>query len=81
MGLKTRMMKARRHGQRAEDRSLKRQMRKLPSRDPMDPGFRRLFYCRYADLCRRRHKSAYADLWVMPMGLLESLPEGQSVAL
>ena len=49
MAVKTRMLKARRHGDRAEDRTLKRQMRKLPSRDLMDPGFRRLSYCRYAD--------------------------------
>src|SRR5271167_933461 len=32
-----------------EARTLKRQMRKLPSRDLMDPGYRRLSYCRYAD--------------------------------
>jgi Type II intron maturase len=49
MAVKTRMLKARRHGDRAEDRTLKRQMRKLPSRDLMDPGYRRLSYCRYAD--------------------------------
>ncbi len=46
---KIRLKKARRHGQRAEARNLKRQMRKLPSRDLMDPGYRRLSYCRYAD--------------------------------
>jgi group II intron reverse transcriptase/maturase len=49
MAIRTRMLKARRHGDRAEDRNLKRQMRKLPSYDPMDPGYRRLQYCRYAD--------------------------------
>ena len=38
MAVKTRMLKARRHGDRAEARTLKRQMRKLPSRDLMDPG-------------------------------------------
>ena len=34
---------------------------------------------RYADLCRARHKSAYADARVMPTGLLEGLPGGQVV--
>ena len=29
--------------------NLLRQMRPLPSGDPMDPGYRRLRYCRYAD--------------------------------
>jgi len=28
---------------------------------------------RYADLCRTRHKSAYAESRVMPTGLLEGL--------
>ncbi|HYX60645.1 MAG TPA: reverse transcriptase domain-containing protein [Streptosporangiaceae bacterium] len=40
---------ARRRGDRAQARDLLRQMRVLPSRDPMDPGYRRLFYIRYAD--------------------------------
>ena len=43
------LMRARRHGSRAEARRLTRLMRTLPSRDPMDPGYRRLRYCRYAD--------------------------------
>ena len=34
-------------GQQARD--LARQMRALPSGDPMDPGYRRLCYSRYAD--------------------------------
>jgi hypothetical protein len=55
-------------------------MRALPYGDPMDPGYRRLFYCRYADLCRPRHKSAYAEVRVMPTGLLEGLPGGRAVA-
>jgi group II intron reverse transcriptase/maturase len=38
-----------RRGDRAAARNLLRQLRALPSRDPMDPGYRRLFYCRYAD--------------------------------
>jgi hypothetical protein len=37
--------------------------------------------CRYADLCRARHKSAYAEVRVMPTGLLEGLPGGQVVVL
>ena len=40
---------ARRAGDRAGARELTRQMRSLPSKDPMDPGFRRLRYTRYAD--------------------------------
>lgn len=28
---------------------LRRQMKTMPSRDPADPGYRRLRYCRYAD--------------------------------
>jgi group II intron reverse transcriptase/maturase len=40
---------ARQRGDREQARELARQMRGLPSRDPMDPGFRRLRYIRYAD--------------------------------
>jgi group II intron reverse transcriptase/maturase len=40
---------ARRHGNRAAARDLLRKMRALPYGDPMDPGYRRLSYCRYAD--------------------------------
>jgi group II intron reverse transcriptase/maturase len=36
-------------GQREEARQLRRQSQQLPSRDPNDPGFRRLHYARYAD--------------------------------
>jgi retron-type reverse transcriptase len=38
-------------GQREEARQLRRQLQRLPSRDPHDPGFRRLRYVRYADDC------------------------------
>jgi group II intron reverse transcriptase/maturase len=48
-GLKRRKRKARERGDRAAVRELARQMRTLPSRDPMDPGYRRLAYTRYAD--------------------------------
>jgi hypothetical protein len=48
-GLAARLRTARRHGDRAGARDLLRQMRTLPYGDPMDPGYRRLFYCRYAD--------------------------------
>jgi hypothetical protein len=46
---------ARKQGNRALARKALRQMRALPYGDPMDPGYRRLFYCRYADdvLARR----------------------------
>jgi group II intron reverse transcriptase/maturase len=40
---------ARRNGDRAQVRSLYRQLHALPSQDPRDPGYRRLRYCRYAD--------------------------------
>jgi len=43
------LRRARRRGDRAEARHLTKQMRMLPSTDPMDPGYRRLRYVRYAD--------------------------------
>jgi len=49
MRARHRREKARRHGDRAAARDLLRQMRALPSVDPMDPGYRRLRYSRYAD--------------------------------
>jgi len=75
------MTAARRRGDRNTARELRHELRQIPSGDPQDPGYRRLRYSRYADLCRHRHKSAYADLWIMPTGLLEGLPGGQVVAL
>ena len=71
---------ARRRGDRAEARKLRRRLRSLPAGDPRDPGYRRLRYSRYADLCRGRHKSAYADSGIMPTGVLEGLPGGQAIA-
>jgi group II intron reverse transcriptase/maturase len=44
-----RRKRARRQGDRAQARELRRQLRALPSTDPMDPGYRRLRYIRYAD--------------------------------
>jgi group II intron reverse transcriptase/maturase len=41
--------RARKRRDRAAVRELGRQMRAIPNRDPMDPGFRRLRYSRYAD--------------------------------
>jgi group II intron reverse transcriptase/maturase len=41
--------RARRHGDRAAVRELRQQLRRLPSADPHDPGYRRLRYVRYAD--------------------------------
>src|SRR3954454_12488624 len=61
------LMRARRRGDRPAVRALRKQRRCLPSKDPNDPGFRRLRYVRYCTLCRRRHKSHYADLGIMPM--------------
>ena len=43
------LRRARRRGDRAEARRLTLEMRTLPSTDPMDPGYRRLKYIRYAD--------------------------------
>jgi group II intron reverse transcriptase/maturase len=47
--IKARLRQARKHGDWAEARELEKQMRSLPSSDPMDPGYRRLRYLRYAD--------------------------------
>jgi len=47
--IKARRNHARKHGNRAAARDLEKQMRTLPSTDPMDPGYRRLRYLRYAD--------------------------------
>ncbi|HYA53599.1 MAG TPA: hypothetical protein VEG33_20825, partial [Streptosporangiaceae bacterium] len=44
-----RLRRARKRGDRAEARDLLRQMRTLSRDDPMDPGYRRLKYTRYAD--------------------------------
>jgi group II intron reverse transcriptase/maturase len=49
MRIRSRRDTARRHGDRATARDLTRQMRTLPSVNPMDPGYRRLRYLRYAD--------------------------------
>ena len=47
--LARRRQDARRRGDRAGARELARQMRTVPYGDPMDPGYRRLKYIRYAD--------------------------------
>ena len=47
--IKARRGHARKHGDRAAARDLEKQMRTLPSSDPVDPGYRRLRYLRYAD--------------------------------
>ena len=41
--------RARKSGDRAAARELRKQRRGLPSKDPRDPGYRRLRYIRYAD--------------------------------
>jgi group II intron reverse transcriptase/maturase len=43
------LARARRRGDHATVRSLRKQLRSLPSQDPHDPGYRRLRYARYAD--------------------------------
>jgi hypothetical protein len=47
--VQSRMRRARMRGDRAAARDLQRQLRTLPRDDPMDPGYRRLKYLRYAD--------------------------------
>ena len=51
--------RARARGDHAKARKLRAQQRGLPSSDPDDPGYRRLRYVRYADLCRRRHNPEF----------------------
>jgi len=58
--------RARKRGDHAAARALRKQQRSLPTGDPCDPGYRRLRYVRYADLCGHPHKSAYAEFRVMP---------------
>jgi group II intron reverse transcriptase/maturase len=43
------LARARRRGDRPTVRALRQQRRSLPSKDPSDPGFRRLRYVRYCD--------------------------------
>jgi group II intron reverse transcriptase/maturase len=43
------LVRARRRGDRPTVRALRQQRRSLPSKDPGDPGFRRLRYVRYCD--------------------------------
>ena len=45
----SRLRRARQCGDRAAARDLEKQLRTLPRDDPMDPGYRRLKYIRYAD--------------------------------
>ena len=65
--------RARTAGDPAAVRLLRRKQRSLPAGDPRDPRYRRLRYVRYADLCRARHKSAYAEARVMPTRLPDAL--------
>jgi group II intron reverse transcriptase/maturase len=47
--LKARLADARNRGDHATAHGLRKQLRRLPSVDPSDPGYRRLRYVRYAD--------------------------------
>ena len=58
----------RRKGDRGKVAALCKLRQVIPSVDVHDPDYRRLRYIRYADLCRARHKSTYADSRVMPRG-------------
>jgi hypothetical protein len=56
-----------RRGDRRAVRQLRTRRRGVPRGNPRDPGYRMLRYIRYA------------DLWIMPTGLLGGLRGGQSV--
>jgi hypothetical protein len=43
------LVRMRRRGDRPAVRALRKQRRRMPSKDPVDPGFRRLRYVRYCD--------------------------------
>jgi len=62
------VISARRRGDDAAARELRKRQRSLPSVDLHDPGYRRLRYVRYADLSGSPDKSAYAESRVMPSG-------------
>jgi group II intron reverse transcriptase/maturase len=47
--IRERLKRARASGDRDQARELTKLLRALPSKDPMDPGYRRLRYVRYAD--------------------------------
>jgi group II intron reverse transcriptase/maturase len=47
--IKNAACRARRRGEHATVRALRKQQRRLPALDPQDPGYRRLRYVRYAD--------------------------------
>lgn len=47
--LKSRRFRAVQRGDRAQARELQKQTQRIPATDPMDPGYRRLTYVRYAD--------------------------------
>ena len=49
MGLWQRAWRLEQQGDREAGRTLRKQMKTMPSRNPGDPGYRRLLYCRYAD--------------------------------
>jgi hypothetical protein len=50
LDLANQLAKARRRGDRAQARNLRKQMTSLPSADPADPGYRRLRYLRYKQM-------------------------------
>jgi group II intron reverse transcriptase/maturase len=47
--IEARQRYARQRGNRAKARELRKQLRATPANDPMDPGYRRMRYVRYAD--------------------------------
>ena len=73
--IKARRGHAQRHGDRAAARDLEKQMRRLPSKDPMDPGYRRLRYLRYADDHLLGFTGPKAEAEQIKAGLAEFLRE------
>ncbi len=78
--VQTAIARARRSGDRAAVRELRQQLRSMPNGDSKDPGYRRLRYLRYADLCRTRHKSHYAEYRIMPSVVVKVLVSGVAAA-
>jgi group II intron reverse transcriptase/maturase len=69
------LRRARRRGDRAEARRLSLEMRSLPSTDPMDPGYRRLRYLRYADDHLLGFTGSKAEAEEIKAGIAEFLRE------
>jgi len=57
--LKNQIRKFQRHMDWKKIKKIRKQFQKMPSKDPNDPNFKRLYYIRYADDCApRRQRTA-----------------------